>query len=408
MRDHMSQTKKRILFITGTRADYGKLKPLITAVENDAEAFECELFVTGMHGMIRYGYTVDQILRDGWKKVYLHMNQIPGEPMEQIVANTISGLSKYIHNCKPDLIVAHGDRIEALAAATVGSLQNICTGHIEGGELSGTIDGVIRHAVTKLAHVHFVANGQAAARVEQLGESPESIHIIGSPDVDVMRSENLPSLEQVKARYEIPFEEYAVLMFHPVTTELDTLAETANKLVESLIASNRNYVVVYPNNDEGTDIIFQAYKKLEKHPNFRIYPSLRFEYFLTLLKYAKLIIGNSSAGIREAPVYGVPTINIGSRQNERFEHISIINLSGNDTQEIVSTIQNVWASKRFDPCYYFGEGNSAALFLEMLKRDSFWKIDLQKSFKTQHDFVESKTAVTRTQPFFHPSANPQL
>lgn len=137
-----------------------------------------------------------------------------------------------------------------------------------------------------------------------------------------MLSDQLPSLEDVIQRYEIPFNNYAIAMLHPVTTELDIIEQQAKIFVESLIKSNENYVVVFPNNDMGSEYIIRAYEKYFKNNSkFVIYPSLRFEYFLTLLKNAKFLIGNSSAGIHEAPVYGVPTI-IGSRQKNRFDYLS--------------------------------------------------------------------------------------
>src|SRR4030095_3338465 len=226
-----------------------------------------------------------------------------------------------------DLIVVHGDRIEALAGATVGALNNILVAHIEGGELSGTVDELIRHAVSKLSHTHFVANDEAKKRLMQMGELEESVFVIGSPDMDVMLSENLPGIEAVKEYYEIEFDNYALSIFHPVTTEFDLMPEHAANYFEALAHSGLNYVAIYPNNDKGSDIIMQQVKKLQHHSNFKVFPSLRFEYFLTLLKHASFIIGNSSAGIREAPCYGIHTVNVGTRQNGRSRNPHIINTS---------------------------------------------------------------------------------
>jgi len=236
------------------------------------------------------------------------------------------------------LIVVHGDRAEALAGAIGGVTNNIFVAHIEGGELSGTIDGIFRHAISKLADFHFVANKSARNRLLQLGEDESMVYEIGSPDIDVMLSDTLPNLETVKNRYEINFDEYGILLFHPVTNELKTIRNQAREIVDSLQEVNENFIVIRSNNDPGSDYIFREFSKLQG-PRFAHIPSMRFEYFLTLLKNAKYIIGNSSAGIREAPIYGVPTIDIGTRQNGRDSGESISNIPA-EKSRILDEITN--------------------------------------------------------------------
>ncbi|MFN3708957.1 MAG: UDP-N-acetylglucosamine 2-epimerase [Alishewanella aestuarii] len=368
---------KRILFITGTRADFGKLKPLISAVQQ-ADGFDYQIFGTGMHTMAQYGNTILEITRSGFTNLFTYMNQVAGEDMEIILANTIIGLSRYLHENRFDLIVVHGDRVEALAGATVGALRNIRVAHIEGGELSGTVDELMRHAISKLSHLHFVASEPARKRLLQLGESEQAVFNIGSPDIDVMLSDTLPNLVEAKARYQISFDDYAIAMLHPVTTELSKQAEHAERFVDALIASGDNYVIVYPNNDSGSALIFKALERLRSAPQCRIFPSLRFEYFLTLLKHARYIIGNSSAGIHEAPVYGVPTINLGSRQNNRLKHSSIFDVQFN-VQDILRAIATVKSAKQFAPCEHYGAGDSAKRFMQALQAD-IWSVSNQKTF----------------------------
>lgn len=370
--------KKKILFLTGTRADFGKLKPLINAVK-ESDDFEYQIFATGIHLLSKYGGTVKEIYRSGFENIFTYMNQVEGEDMEIILANTITGLSRYLHEYQVDMIVVHGDRVEALAGATAGALRNILVTHVEGGEISGTIDELMRHAISKLSHIHFVASDTAEKRLRQLGESPETIFKIGSPDVDAMLSAELPSLDQVKQRYEIPFGEYAVAMLHPVTTEYDKQLMHAEIFVETLLMSKNNYVVVYPNNDNGSNFIFDAYRKLEGKQNIRLFPSLRFEYFLTLLKYASFLIGNSSAGIHEAPIYGIPTINIGTRQQNRFRYESIFDVEF-DITSILNLINQFDSFTRYQPCTYYGDGKSAARFMKALS-SQVWSINNQKQFK---------------------------
>lgn len=371
------KNKKKIAFLTGTRADFGKIKSLLQILQNNDE-FEPYIFVTGMHLQKEYGYTLIEIEKCEFKNISTFQNFTNEATMDLTLSKTIEGFSAYVKEVSPDLIVVHGDRVEALAGAIVGSLNNILVAHIEGGELSGTIDELIRHSVSKLSHIHFVSNESAKTRLLQMGEIPNSIFVIGSPDVDIMFSNKLPTIDVVKKYYEIAFENYGVAMFHPVTTEFDNMKEYAQNFVEALLEDDKNYVVIYPNNDLGSKLILEEYQKLEGNLRFRVFPSVRFEYFLTLLKNANFIIGNSSAGIREAPYYNIKTINIGSRQENRAVHNHIINTSY-DKNEILKGIQLECIIKKEEQPK-FGDGNSAVQFMSCLKSESLWMINHQKQF----------------------------
>lgn len=370
---------KRILFITGTRADYGKLRPLMEQVDRDP-AFECHIFVTGMHTLARYGSTYDEIRKQGFTNVFLYLNQTADSSaaMDIVLGNTIHGLAHYIREFSTDLIVVHGDRIETMAGALVGAINNILVAHVEGGELSGTVDELIRHAVTKLSHVHFVANLEAHNRLVQMGEVEDTVFVVGSADVDVMLSGDLPHLDDALARYDIPFSNYALFMYHPVTTDLDALPRYVDEVLAALTDSGWNFVVIYPNNDRGSEIILRGLRKLERLPRFRVIPSVRFEYFLTLLRHGRAIVGNSSAGIREAPVYGVPTINIGKRQLNRSNHPSIVHVD-ESRGEILEAMENL--PTEVTPSMYFGEGDSARRVMAALRGRKLWQAPRQKQFR---------------------------
>ena len=370
---------KKILFLTGTRADFGKIKSLISILD-DHQDFEVFVFVTGMHLQKEYGYTLLEIERCNFKNVHKFENHTHETTMDLTLAKTIEGLSSYCKKVTPDLIVVHGDRVETLAGAIVGSLNNILVAHIEGGELSGTVDELIRHSVSKLSHAHFVSNEDAAKRLLQMGEMETSIFSIGSPDVDIMFSDMLPDLEIVKGYYEIDFDEFAIVMFHPVTTEVIDMEQYASNFVNSLLTDTHNYVVIYPNNDLGSQCIIKEYERLKGNARFRIFPSLRFEYFLTLLKNSQFIIGNSSAGIREAPYYGIPIINIGTRQQNRVVHADIINIDYR-VESINKALQSIDSHKVQITTTVFGQGNSTALFLNSMQNSDIWKINQQKQFR---------------------------
>ncbi|CAN2169601.1 WecB UDP-N-acetylglucosamine 2-epimerase [Candidatus Nanopelagicaceae bacterium] len=369
--------KKRISFLTGTRADYGKIKSLLSIL-NDDRKYQVDVLVTGMHLLPKYGETVSQVMLDGLGQIHLLPNQSSEQAMEVSLAKTIEQLSNFIQNNMPDLLVVHGDRIEALAGAIVGALRNVPVAHIEGGEVSGTIDGLIRHSISKLAHIHFVANEEAKSRLMQLGENEDSIYIIGSPDVDIMFSKELPGIEDVKQRYEIPFSKYAILTFHPVTTELKDLQTQIERICTAIINSEENFVVIKSNNDLGSEIIQKVIEEKLIAKNFKHLPSMRFEYFLTLMKNSQFMVGNSSAGVRETTYYGVPSINIGSRQRNRNKSNLIIDVNAVES-EILVAISKTKLLKR-DPQHSFGDGKSDQLFKEILDKEVVWPITTDKVF----------------------------
>ena len=207
--------KKKIVFLTGTRADFSKLKSLISITQKSKE-YEVHLFVTGMHMNPLYGKTIDEIIKSGFNNIYPFVNHESIDSMDMTLAKTIEGFSSFILKIKPDLIVVHGDRVEAMAGAITGSLNNILVAHIEGGEISGTIDELIRHSISKMSHIHLVANKKAKSRLTQLGELPSSIFILGSPDLDLMNPKNLPKLSIAKEYYNINFK----IMLSQFSTQL--------------------------------------------------------------------------------------------------------------------------------------------------------------------------------------------
>jgi UDP-N-acetylglucosamine 2-epimerase (hydrolysing) len=369
-------TGKKLLFVTGTRADFGKLEPLAKAAQ--VAGFEITFFITGMHMMSRYGETRLEVRRFAGAAFFEFVNQREGDALDFILSKTILGFSDFVHEHRPDLVIIHGDRVEAMAASIVCAMRYIRSAHIEGGEVSGTIDESIRHCNTKLCATHFVSSEAAKARVLSLGEAPERVFNIGSPELDTHAQPSGVSIEEVKARYAIPFDDYGIVIFHPVTSEVDTMGAQAQSLFAALEASGKNFVVIAPNNDPGTDDIFAVIEALPKD-RFRLIPSMRFNYFSELMKNAAVMVGNSSAGVREAPFLGLPSLDVGSRQNNRAQAASIVNASALDQQTISQFIAKQWhhnASINHD----FGSGQSAKQFTEVLQSLDFWQLDQQKTF----------------------------
>lgn len=368
---------QRILFLTGTRADFGKLEPLAVAARD--AGYEITFFVTGMHMMERYGLTKIEVHKMPKVRVHEFLNQRPGDGQDIVLAKTIVGFSDYVTENKTDLIVIHGDRIEALAGAIVAATNYIPSVHIEGGEVSGTIDEIFRHCNTKLATHHFVSSEQAARRVMALGETENSVYVIGSPELDFHAAPSGVTLDDVRKRYDIPFKQYAIVVFHPVTSEQDTIGEQALALFGALADTGRSFVVIAPNNDPGSEAIFDVLDSLPKD-QFRLIPSMRFSHFSELMKNASCMVGNSSAGVREAPFLGIASLDIGTRQTNRALASSVSCCEAADSAEIDAFVTREWG-KRHAPDNSFGKGGAADRFVEILGSDDFWSGGLQKAFQ---------------------------
>lgn len=376
---HDANKVKTVAFLTGTRADFGKLTSLISALEAKS-GFVPKIFVTGMHLEQKFGETWREVSRAHSCEIEFFANSGETDSLAMVLGKTVVGFSEYISKHQPDLVIVHGDRTEALAGASAGALSGIRVGHVEGGERSGTIDETLRHAITKLSHLHFVNSDDARKHVIGLGERAETVFDIGSPDFDVLLSNRKPIFEEVADHYGIDFpkRDYGICIFHPVFFEQEDTRTQISELTKALLASDKNYVVILPNNDPGHQEIIDAYEAFRENARFRVFPSIRFEYFGTLLENCILIVGNSSAGIYEAPQVGVRSINVGSRQSNRLSAKSVLNVSPS-ASEIRTAIERVWKSAPPEPELTRGTGDSAERFLEVLATDFIWNIPLDKS-----------------------------
>lgn len=367
---------RRILFLTGTRADFGKVEPL-ARVAVDA-GFSVSFFITGMHMMSRYGETRLEVRRFQGAQFFEFVNQREGDGLDFILAKTVTGFSDFVHEHRPDLVVIHGDRVEALAASIVCAFRYIPSAHIEGGEVSGTIDESIRHCNSKLCASHFVSSETAQQRVIALGEDPNRIFVIGSPELDIHARPSGVSIDEVVAYYDIPFRDFGIAVFHPVVSEQDSIADQATHLFRVLRDSGRSFVVILPNNDPGTEHILAEIARLPVD-RFRVLRSMRFRYFSELLKNAAIFVGNSSVAVREAPFLGLPSLNIGTRQNNRAESDAVVHATAFETEKIMAFLDHYWG-RRNSPSYDYGSGNAAQRFLDVLQKDSFWNLPRQKAF----------------------------
>lgn len=375
----INPNNKKLLFVSGTRADFGKLQPLASEAFN--RGFKVTFFITGMHMLEKYGLTKEEVRSYQEFETIEYLNQRENDPQDVILSKTILGFSDYLNEQDPDLVVIHGDRVEAIACAIVCATNYCLSAHIEGGEVSGTIDELFRHCNSKLCLLHMVSSEKAKKRVLQLGEPEKNIFVIGSPELDIHGNNSGVHIDQVKKRYDIKFDEYGICIFHPVTSEVDTIEQQAKSLFEALNLSGKNFVIILPNNDPGNKIIKKKIYKLDRD-RFKILPSMRFNYFSELIKNCGIFVGNSSAGVRELPFLGICSIDIGSRQFRRSDSKSIFQISPYEKNSIIEVINQNW-NKRFPKDLAYGVGNASKKFVEILSRDEIWNNPLQKNFRDQ-------------------------
>jgi UDP-N-acetylglucosamine 2-epimerase (hydrolysing) len=337
-KDQKMSDIKEVAILTGTRADWGKLQLLVEVLDSHSK-INVSLIISGMHLSNRFGSTYLEVERKfpSIKKFYVQ------NLIDDVVsaAESYTLFEAYLVNNKPDYVFIHGDRLEPLVMATVCCVNSIPTYHLEGGESSGTQDEMFRHAISKLASFHLPSHESAAGFLRAMGEPSDRILTIGSLDLEYDKSKSLPSIEETKNRYGISFNSYHVLSIHPVTTNKEETIKLSN-LLHKLCTEmqSENFIIIYPNNDQYSDLLISGCNNVAHLTNVLAFPSIRFEYYLSLLKNSKSLIGNSSAGIREMPALGKPSINIGTRQKNRdiFDLDSIYNVEIEEFDDIIGII----------------------------------------------------------------------
>lgn len=336
---------KKICVITGTRAEYGLLKPLIKKISDDS-GVELQLVVTGMHLSPEFGLTYREIEEDGFeiteRNEMLLSSDTPNGIAKSIGLGMI-GFADIFTRIKPDIVVILGDRYEALAAATAAMVHRIPIAHIHGGELTlGAVDDAIRHSITKMSTLHFTSTEEYRKRVIQLGEDPENVIWVGALGVENIQSQQLLGKKELAQSIGFSLDDpYIIVTFHPVTLENNTAGQQIENLLNALDNFNE-YRIIFTKANADTDgrIInrkIDQYVKLNSGRT-KVFTSLGMVRYLSALKYCELVIGNSSSGIIEAPSLGIPTVNIGNRQLGRVRAESIIDC-GDSAEEIMESIR---------------------------------------------------------------------
>lgn len=321
----------RVRVVTGTRAEYGLLRPLI-ALLSTASGFNVTLSVTGTHLSERFGMTVHEIEADGSTivdRIPLDLDDDSEAGVTRATAAALAGFASAWERDRPDLVIILGDRFEALAAAAAALMARIPVAHLHGGELTeGAVDDAIRHSITKMSYLHFTATAGARCRVIQLGEDPERVFHVGALGVDNSVSMPRMSRSELESDLGIPLSgRIAVVTFHPVTLENHTAGAQMAELLGALeVREDITVVFTLPNADPGNRPIFEAIERfVERHPGrAHAFASLGARRYLSLLAVSDVCVGNSSSGIIEAPALGVPTVDIGDRQTGRERADSVI------------------------------------------------------------------------------------
>jgi UDP-hydrolysing UDP-N-acetyl-D-glucosamine 2-epimerase len=354
--------KRRIAVFTGNRAEYGLQFPILKAIDKHPQ-LDYYLLVSGAHLDKNFGRTLDEIKRDGFHidaEIKIDMDTESIDATAQAIGSGILSISKVLAKMQPDIMVVYADRFEGFAAVIAASQMNIPTAHIEGGDITegGALDDSVRHAISKLAHIHFTTNQQASNRVLAMGEEDWRVHTVGFPAIDLISEGNYATPEEIIEKLGLDLSKPIVLFTqHSVTTEFNDasiqVTPSLNAMVE--IANDGVQVIcTYPNNDAGGRSIISELEKLDSKNIFglQVHRSLgRYLYHgvLALAKNDRIqvaCVGNSSSGIKETPIFGCPTINIGSRQEGRLRGQNVIDVDY-DANNIVAVVKKCFYDDEF-------------------------------------------------------------
>ena len=371
---------RKICYISGTRADFGLMKNALQAIDLDKD-LDLEVILTGMHLLKEYGNTYQEINKSGLKvsgRVEVELSGDSGSQMSTALGAQIIGFTKILESNKPDIVLLLGDRGEMLAGAITALHLNIPIVHIHGGELSGTIDEHIRHAISKLAHYHFTATNCSKERLIKMGEEAGNIYVTGAPGLDEIRSSKLIKRNDLLEKYCIDsMEPFALLLLHPVVQQLENTKIQVIEIVESMLSFNKQILAFMPNADAGGRTISSVLKKYEMQGKIKTAVHIERLEFLSLLSEAEFLAGNSSSGIIEAASLGTRVLNIGNRQNFRERSDNIVDVT-TDKPAIVDGLIRVkrMNSKAFNNIY--GDGRSSNRITSLLKSVSLNPIILEK------------------------------
>lgn len=365
---------RKICVVTGNRSEYSKLKSVMKAIQNHPD-LELKLIVTSSHLLDDFGKTIEVIKKDGFRIDSVARTVIAGEDlisMAQSAGLCAFELPTLFDSIQPDIVLIAADRFDVIGAAISSALMNIPLAHIQGGEITGTIDESIRHAITKLAHIHFPATAKSAERIIKMGENPDFVFNVGCPSIDIISSIDIGSYEGICKKFKLNSNEpFLIVIQHPVTTEYEFARQQIRETLKAISELNTQTIMLTPNVDAGSKDMIREIRKFqreEKLNHMQLYKHILFEDYIKLLAHSNCIVGNSSSGIRESCYLKVPAINIGIRQNGRERSKNVINVN-HDSKQIKKEILKCLDDSKSDSydCQY-GNGDAGLKIANILHK----------------------------------------
>lgn len=371
--------KRKIAIVITNRSEYSRLKSVIKAIE-EHNGLELVLILSSACLLDKYGILEKEIRADGFmisEKLYTMIDGGNNLTMAKTAGMLLIEMAQTFYRHKPDIALVMGDRFEALSIATAAAFLNVHVAHIQGGEVTGTIDEMIRHSVTKLSHIHFPSNDDAADRIHRLGEARETIFTVGCPSVDTIKgcsySDNSALFENIivrpkDGRFFKPDESFLLVVQHPVTTAPDSAEKEIIETLKAIEDIGMQTIMLWPNPDAGSDKIAVGIRHyLLENPidNLFLYKHLPVNVFMNLAKNAACIVGNSSAGVREACYFGTPVVNIGSRQQGRLRTTNVIDVP-HDSSMIREAVLKHLSNGKYPIEEPYGQGDSARKIADIL------------------------------------------
>lgn len=359
---------RKVCYVSGTRADFGLMQSTLTAIHKHP-ALELSIVVTGMHLIEQYGNTVAEIERAGLpisRRVPVDMAPPTGATMARNIGRMLTAFVDAFEEIGPDLVLLLGDRGEMLAGALAAIHLNVPVVHVHGGELSGTVDEPVRHAISKLAHFHFTATRGAADRLVRMGESAENVKVTGAPGLDGLTAlagvgRNVLCKEAMLSA-DTPV---ALMVYHPVLQEAASAGQDTERILDALLGQGVQVVALMPNSDAGSDAVRDALIARSGAPGLYLATHLPRELFVSWMACADLMIGNSSAGIIEAATFGTPVVNIGSRQGLRERNGNVIDVAATSAA-IAAAVKDALAKGRYPTANAYGDGRTAERIVNFL------------------------------------------
>ncbi|MBK9451645.1 MAG: UDP-N-acetylglucosamine 2-epimerase (hydrolyzing) [Bacteroidetes bacterium] len=376
---------RKICVLTGTRAEFGLLRPVMEAIQQHPD-LELQVLVTGMHLEQMFGMSVKAIEGAGFPisgRVPMHPPEDSGKGMAFAMGDGIRGMTKVLGKLKPDILLLLGDRTEVMAGAITALYLNIPIAHIHGGDVTrGGTDESTRHAVTKMASIHFAATPQSAERILKMGEEPWRIHTVGAPALDTILNVNPLSRSKLARRFNLPEDRpWFLVLQHSVTTEAEIAGEQFAETLAALDAFDVEKIFIYPNSDAGGLQIIAQLERIKTEPGNHVFPSIPHREFLSLMNHCSVMVGNSSSGIIESSTFKIPVVNIGIRQEGRECAGNVVHV-GHDRQAIETAIDQVIADEFMDSLENivnpYGDGNASRRIVDVLSTVELDKKLIQK------------------------------